>query len=58
MLGFYRPTASMAATDINALIEEAEALVDKHLRQRGVRLHNDLSPSCRRCAPRPTRSSR
>src|SRR5262245_25894556 len=45
MLGFYRPTASMAATDLNALIEEAEALVDKHLRQRNVRLHNDLSPT-------------
>src|ERR1044072_7312819 len=44
MLGFYRPTASMAATDLNALIEEAESLVDKHLRQRSVRLHNDLSP--------------
>src|SRR4029453_4133112 len=44
MLGFYRPTASMAPTDLNALIEEAESLVDKHLRQRSVRLHNDLSP--------------
>jgi PAS domain S-box-containing protein len=43
MLGFYRPTASMAQVDLKALIEEAESLVEKHLRQRGVRLHNDLS---------------
>jgi two-component system NtrC family sensor kinase len=45
MLGFFRPAASMAPVDVNALIEEAEALVEKHLRQRGVKLENDLSPT-------------
>ena len=43
MLGFYRPP-KMELTDVNSLIEEAESLVEKHLRQRGVRLENDLSP--------------
>jgi signal transduction histidine kinase len=42
MLGFYRPAASMEATDLNALIQEAEALLEKHLRARGVRVENDL----------------
>jgi signal transduction histidine kinase len=45
MLGFYRPAASMAPTDVNALIEEAEALLASHLKQRGVRVHNQLSPA-------------
>jgi signal transduction histidine kinase len=44
MLGFYRPAMAMAPTDINALIEEAEALVGNSLRQRGVRIQKDLSP--------------
>ena len=35
MLGFYRQTEVMAETDINALIEEAAALVAKRLRERG-----------------------
>jgi signal transduction histidine kinase len=43
MLGFYRPEVSTAATDINALILEAEALIDKDMRQKGVRIHNDFS---------------
>ncbi len=43
MLGFYRPEVSTAATDINALILEAEALIEKDLRQKGVRIHNDFS---------------
>jgi PAS domain S-box-containing protein len=43
MLGFYRPAASMAPTDVNAMIEDAEALVAKLLRQHNVRLIKDLS---------------
>lgn len=42
MLGFYRP-AKMEPTDLNGLIEEAAALVDKHLRQHRVRVELDLS---------------
>jgi PAS domain S-box-containing protein len=45
MLGFYRPAASMAPTDLNALIEEAEALVAKRLRDRGVRVEKTLDQS-------------
>ncbi|HYY89223.1 MAG TPA: ATP-binding protein, partial [Chloroflexota bacterium] len=43
MLGFYRPP-KMEPTDINRLIEEAESLVEKHLRQNRVRIENDLDP--------------
>jgi signal transduction histidine kinase len=43
MLGFYRPEVSTAPTDINSLILEAESLIEKELRQKGVRIHNDLS---------------
>lgn len=43
MLGFYRPP-KMEPTDINRLIEEAESLVEKHLRQHRVHLENDLDP--------------
>ncbi|HET7768298.1 MAG TPA: ATP-binding protein [Chloroflexota bacterium] len=43
MLGFYKPTASMTYTDLNAVIEEAEALVGNTLKQRGVRVQNDLA---------------
>jgi PAS domain S-box-containing protein len=43
-LGMYRPAASMAPTDINAMIEDAESLVGKLLRQKGVRIENDLHP--------------
>lgn len=42
MLGFYRPP-KMEPTDVNALVEEAEALVEKHLRQSGVRIENELA---------------
>jgi PAS domain S-box-containing protein len=45
LLGFYRgtgPTAIMNPTDINALIIEAQSLVDRHLRARGVKLQNEL----------------
>ena len=42
MLGFYRPAAAMQPTDVNALIDEAEALVAKRLRDRKVRLVKDL----------------
>jgi len=53
MLGFYRPAASMAPTDMNALIEEAEALVAKRLRDRGVRVEKALE----RTLPRVVASS-
>ncbi len=43
MLGFYRPP-KMEATDVNRLIEESEALIEKHLRQNKVKLENDLDP--------------
>src|SRR5207245_2158347 len=45
MLGFYRTTEAMAPMDVNALIEEAEGLVAKRLRERGVHLVNELDPS-------------
>jgi PAS domain S-box-containing protein len=45
MLGFYRPELSTASTDINALILEAESLIEKDLRQKGVRMYNDFSPT-------------
>src|SRR5437016_6485668 len=38
MLGFYRTTEAMAPMDVNALIEEAEGLVAKRLREMGVQL--------------------
>jgi nitrogen-specific signal transduction histidine kinase len=44
MLGFYR-APKMEPTNINRLIEESEALIEKHLRQHRVRLENDLDPS-------------
>ena len=43
MLGFYRPP-KMEPTDINRLVEEAEGLIEKHLRQNHVRLEKDLEP--------------
>jgi PAS domain S-box-containing protein len=45
MLGFYRPTTSMGDTDINALVQEAEILVAKRLRENGVRLEKELLPT-------------
>ena len=44
MLGFYRPATDLAPTDLNALIEDAEALVTKRLRERGVRVERQLQP--------------
>src|SRR5438128_10692764 len=45
MLGFYRTTEAMAPMDVNALIEEAEGLVAKRLREMGVQLVNELDPA-------------
>jgi signal transduction histidine kinase len=45
MLGFYRPTTAMAQTDVNALVQEAEALVAKRLRENGVRIEKELLPT-------------
>jgi signal transduction histidine kinase len=45
MLGFYRQTESMAPTDVNLLVEEAEGLVAKRLRERGVQIANQLDPT-------------
>ncbi|HEV7664849.1 MAG TPA: ATP-binding protein [Chloroflexota bacterium] len=44
MLGFYRPP-KMEPTDINRLIEDSEALIEKHLRQNRIKIENDLDPS-------------
>jgi len=44
MLGFYRPATAMAPTDVNALIEEADTLVAKRLRDRKVKLVKELDP--------------
>ena len=45
MLGFYRMTEAMTETDINALIEDAEGLVAKRLRERGVQIVNSFEPA-------------
>ena len=45
MLGFYRPAADLMPTDLNALIEEAEILVAKRLRERNVRIEKILDPT-------------
>ncbi|HEV8229396.1 MAG TPA: ATP-binding protein [Candidatus Limnocylindria bacterium] len=44
MLGFYRPATAMAATDVNALVQEAEALVAKRLREKTVTVTTSLEP--------------
>lgn len=44
MLGFYRPAADLAPTDLNALIDDAEALVAKRLRERNVKIERLLQP--------------
>jgi PAS domain S-box-containing protein len=44
MLGFYRQAEAMISTDVNALVEEAEGLVAKRLRERGVQIANQLDP--------------
>ncbi|HET8567850.1 MAG TPA: ATP-binding protein [Candidatus Limnocylindria bacterium] len=45
MLGFYRPAAAMAPTDVNALVDEAESLVAKRLRDRRSRIVKELDPA-------------
>jgi signal transduction histidine kinase len=42
MLGFYRPALEMSDTDLNGLINEAEGLLAKRLRERNVRLDKKL----------------
>ena len=44
MLGFYRPAASIAPVDLNALVDDAETLVTKRLRDRNVRIEKSLEP--------------
>ncbi|HEY8731513.1 MAG TPA: ATP-binding protein [Candidatus Limnocylindria bacterium] len=44
MLGLYRPAAELAPTDLNALVEEAEALVAKRLFDRNVKIRTRLQP--------------
>ena len=53
MLGFYRPAASMSPTDLNALIEEAESLIAKRLRDRSVRVEKALDPTLPRVVASP-----
>jgi signal transduction histidine kinase len=45
MLGFYRPATAMGPTDVNALVQEAETLVAKRLRENGVRIEKELQPT-------------
>ena len=45
MLGFYRPAADLMPTDLNTLIEEAETLVAKRLRDRNVKIEKLLDPA-------------
>jgi signal transduction histidine kinase len=44
MLGFYRQQEAMGEIDLNALVEEAGALIAKRLRERGVHIANQLDP--------------
>lgn len=44
LLGFYRPTATMDPTDVNALVDEAESLLSRRLRERRVRVDKTLAP--------------
>jgi PAS domain S-box-containing protein len=44
MLGFYRQQETMIQIDLNALVAEAEGLVAKRLRERGVNIENQLDP--------------
>src|SRR5881392_926853 len=45
MLGFYRQQEVMGEIDLNALVEEAGALVAKRLRERGVQIATQLDPA-------------
>ena len=42
MLGFYRPAKDLVPTDCNALVDEADALLAKRLRERNVRIEKYL----------------
>jgi nitrogen-specific signal transduction histidine kinase len=44
MLGFYR-APKMEPTDLNRLVDEAEGLIEKHLKQNRVRVEKDLDAS-------------
>jgi signal transduction histidine kinase len=45
MLGFYKPGMDLAAIDVNTIIEDAEGLVAKRLRQAKITLVRDLDPT-------------
>jgi len=45
MLGFYKPGTDMAPVDVNAIIDDAEALVAKRLRQNRIAFDKDLDAS-------------
>jgi PAS domain S-box-containing protein len=42
MLGFYRPAAARAPTDVNEILGETIALLERQLRQHRVTVHRDL----------------
>jgi two-component system NtrC family sensor kinase len=44
MLGFYRPGTDLQAVDVNRVVEEAEALVAKRLRESKVVLQREVDP--------------
>jgi signal transduction histidine kinase len=43
MLGFYRPAAAKSSTDVNEVLEEAIALLERQLRQHHVTVRRDLT---------------
>ncbi|HEY6960031.1 MAG TPA: ATP-binding protein [Candidatus Limnocylindria bacterium] len=45
MLGFYKPMTAMGTLDVNVLVDEAEALVAKRIRQSKVTLVRELDPN-------------
>ena len=45
MLGFYRPGIDLAPVDVNVIVDDAETLVAKRLRQSKVTLVRDLDPN-------------
>jgi PAS domain S-box-containing protein len=47
MLGFYRPAAARAPTDVNLVLDETVALLERQLRQHRVSLRCDLDRSLR-----------
>lgn len=44
MLGFYKPATAMADVDVNVIIDEAESLVAKRVRQAKITMIRDLDP--------------